>query len=238
MNPVLPHAKRELTEIYTGIFAQPGQHPIEIDYDYYIRKRAEIIGLFEEVPKYLLLPEILKLLSYTADDRQHLFFNTLWHTGARLSEALTLTPYHFRLQPGDEWVMIKTLKRGRPSKKKKMPQRLVHLHDSSYLQELKRYIKTHKLKKNQLLFPVPARTAQYWLEAMLRRMQEAGEQLSIDEVSCKTFRHSFAVNLVLSGTHIKAIQRYLGHKRMNSTEVYTKVLTTEIRHYIERTRFS
>ncbi|STU54702.1 phage integrase family protein [Klebsiella pneumoniae subsp. ozaenae] len=45
-----------------------------------------------DVPRYLLAPEIAVLLDYLPDLRQRMLIETLWNTGARINEALALTP--------------------------------------------------------------------------------------------------------------------------------------------------
>lgn len=51
----------------------------------------------DHLPKYLLAPEVAVLLHYLPDERQRMLFATLWNTGARITEALTLTPEDLQL---------------------------------------------------------------------------------------------------------------------------------------------
>ncbi|EFH4310523.1 tyrosine-type recombinase/integrase, partial [Escherichia coli] len=53
----------------------------------------------DELPKYLLAPEVSALLHYVPDLRRKMLLATLWNTGARINEALALTRGDFSLTP-------------------------------------------------------------------------------------------------------------------------------------------
>lgn len=83
--------------------------PVAIDYPatLVLRKMALV---HEDLPKYLLAPEVNALLHYVPDLHRRMLLATLWDTGARINEALALTRGDFSLAPPYPFVQLATLK--------------------------------------------------------------------------------------------------------------------------------
>lgn len=68
-----------------------------------------------------------------------------------------------------------------------------------------------------------------------RRIEDYGKRAGIKErVTPHMLRHSIATHFLDSGMDIRRIQRFLGHKRLSSTEIYTHITTTKQREEIEK----
>lgn len=52
-------------------------------------------------------------------------------------------------------------------------------------------------------------------------------------ITCHTFRRSYAIHLLLHGRPLKIVSQFLGHKSIESTEIYTKVLTADGGHFLD-----
>lgn len=185
-----------------------------------------------DLPRYLLAPEVAVLLSLFEDERQRMLFAFLWNTGARITEALMVTPEDLQLEGPRPFARLRTLKqrsrgRGRPAKDEKIA-RVVPLLDAAFVRELRRYLATFRPGRRTSLFPVTRKTAWSWLRLALGRAGDAGIVFAVDPVSPRTLRHSFAMQLFLNHVPPKVVQTYMGHERYESTEQYLKVFALDV----------
>lgn len=85
------------------------QLPVAIDYPAALALRQMAL-MQDELPKYLLAPEVSALLHYVPDLHRKMLLATLWNTGARINEALALTRGNFSLALPYPFVQLATLK--------------------------------------------------------------------------------------------------------------------------------
>lgn len=210
--------------------------PVVIDWAYWQKRRALVLRVNQDIPQYLVLPEIHTVLEHALNQELHCLLNLLWHTGARISEALAITREDLELNTvRDSLVILANSKRkvGRPSKRAKHdPKRIVPITDARFMDELRRYLATVNPKQGERIFRLNRQQVHYQLQKI-----ERGLTLPIASLSAHTFRHSFAVNLLLQGRGIRVVQSLLGHADLASTEVYLKVLSGETHHLMYGMQF-
>lgn len=92
---------------------------VRIDWKRLVAKRPLLLETLDEMPKYLLKPEVLELLEYETNPMHNLVLDLMWTTGARISEVLAINPASFQDDGYEFGVILKTLKQGpgRPSKR-------------------------------------------------------------------------------------------------------------------------
>ena len=209
----------------------------EIDWSILTARRRRLLETDADMPPYLVLPEIEALLDAALDWRDRMMLDTVWHTGARVSELLALRAGSFHLdEPGGAaFVTLATLKqrgRGRPraADRAPAPKRLVPLTDPAYLDQLRRFVATWP--PSGALWPISR-----WTVANRLRRVAARVALPV-AITPHTLRHSFAINCILHGVPVRVLQAWLGHARSASTERYTRVLGTETGHFMRVVRYS
>lgn len=206
---------------------------VEIDWDRLIAKRPMLLESLDIMPKYLLKPEVLGLLESESHPMHRLILDLMWCTGARVSEVLAITPASFIDDGFDFGVMLKTLKQGagRPSKRslQRSPKRFIPILDRSFQTRIQSYLWMGKFRKDERIFPITRQA----VSANIDRLTEQVGGEPPFKIGCHTFRHSFAVHLLLHGRPLKFVSQLLGHRSVESTEVYTNVLTFDGAHFHE-----
>lgn len=164
-----------------------------------------------KLPVTLTELEVTQLLAAAGTDRDRLILMTLYATGLRLREALSL-------QVGDidskaMRIFVRVAKGGK--------ERYVML-SQRLLEELRQYFRQAR-PKLWLFYgatrdePIHPRTVQRVLQTAVQR---AGLSKS---VTAHTLRHSFATHLLERGTSLRYIQELLGHESYKTTLIYTHV---------------
>ena len=165
--------------------------------------------------KYLNRPERLRVLAamrqLPADEA--LFALTLAWTGARVSEALSLTPASFQVESGI--VSIRTLKRRRATVRE-LPI------SPALMAALEQHFGICAAQRagavDHRLWPWSRATAWRRIKRVMNLSGVAGPQ------ACpRGLRHGFAVGVLQAGIPLTLAQRWLGHARLSTTAIYADV---------------
>lgn len=167
------------------------------------------------------------LTEYKRDYKAHVLCELLFSTGIRISEASAIRLEDVDLIDGTILV----------HDSKTSSQRVVFLNDYAkwvlqiYITELRE--KTLSLINGadpNLLFGAATGLKQ-WLNNILNK---TCREIGIETITTHMFRHAFGYHMLKAGCDIRKIQKFLGHKRLNTTQVYTKVDTEALRNVLDQ----
>ncbi|WP_097478697.1 tyrosine-type recombinase/integrase [Escherichia coli] len=199
---------------------QSPQLPVAIDYPAALALR-QMSMVHDELPKYLLAPEVSALLHYVPDLRLKMLLATLKQRTEKAARTAGRTP------AGQQ------------------THRLVPLSDSWYVSQLQTMVATLKIpmeRRNKRtgrtekarIWEVTDRTVRTWIGEAVAAAAADGVTFSVP-VTPHTFRHSYAMHMLYAGIPLKVLQSLMGHKSISSTEVYTKVFALDVaaRHRVQ-----
>jgi len=167
------------------------------------------------LPVVLSFKEVNKIINSTENLKHKTILLLIYSAGLRLGELLRL-----RIEDIDSQAMRIHIKQGKGKK-----DRYIMLSEN-VLQLLRDYYKVYKPKefifegqKGGIYSP---KSVQNVFKASL---QKAGIK---KKATVHSLRHSFATHLLDDGTDIRYIQELLGHKRLETTQIYTHVSSYSI----------
>ncbi|HAH1335283.1 TPA: phage integrase family protein [Escherichia coli] len=215
---------------------QSPQLPVVIDYPAALALR-QMSMVHDELPKYLLAPEVSALLHYVPDLRRKMLLATLWNTGARINEALALTRGDFSLAPPYPFVQLAILKQRTEKAARtagRMPAGQLQTMVAALKIPLERRNKRTGRTEKARIWEVTDRTVRTWIGEAVAAAAADGVTFSVP-VTPHTFRHSYAMHMLYAGIPLKVLQSLMGHKSISSTEVYTKVFALDVaaRHRVQ-----
>ena len=171
----------------------------------------------KDLPKYLTCEQVVRLIGACLRPRDRLILRVFWETGVRVSELTSLTADGVDFT--GEALRVVTLKRR--GHVRAVPVR------PALLGELARHGAGAGIAAGARLFPV---TRQRVHQIVRRAARKAG--LPEDRAHPHTLRHSFAIACVLARVPVLVLAEWLGHRSLESTLVYTKVLCADSRRYL------
>lgn len=186
-----------------------------------------------KLPHFLTTTEVGKLLATPPSDnafglRDRAILETLYSAGLRVSELVDLCDGDLDFEEG----IVRVRGKGRK-------ERLAPL-GSYAIRALERWLRARKLSAkepkgrqapvfvNKFGTRLTARSVGRMLE---KHLQQAGLD---NRTSPHTLRHSFATHLLDRGADIRSVQELLGHKSLETTQIYTHVSTSNLRAAYEK----
>jgi len=170
------------------------------------------------LPVVLTKEEVKKILNAIKNPKHRLLVEFMYGCGLRVSEAVSL-----RVNDIDFNERILRVKQGKNRKDRlvKIPQRII--------EGLNAYLPRGKIGLDYI-FPGQKEKHHLSTKSADKIVKKTTRLVGINkEVSCHTFRHSYATHLLENGVDIRFIQKLLGHKRLDTTQIYTQVSTEQLK---------
>ncbi len=189
------------------------------------------------IPKALSEEEVDQLLGAVAGDdptdlRDRAILETLYATGTRISELMNLDLDALDLDDS----FLRAFGKGRK-------ERIVPLGRAAR-ESLSDYLVRGRPLLTLLGTPDPADRAAVFLnnrggrltrQGCWKIVRRYGERVGLgDRISPHVLRHSCATHMVDRGADLRVVQELLGHARMSTTQVYTKVTNERLREVYVR----
>ncbi len=167
------------------------------------------------LPQVLSLSEVQKILKCTQNLKHKAILTTLYSSGLRVGELISL-----KIGDIDSASMRIWVREGKGVKDR------ITVLSPLLLQLLRAYYGDYKPKK--YLFEGP-NNKPYSASSVRKILARAVKKAGIcKEVHTHTLRHSFATHLLENGTNLRYIQMLLGHTNPKTTEIYTHVSTKKL----------
>lgn len=161
--------------------------------------------------------------------RDHALLSFLYNSGARIQEALDLTPEAIRFEAPN---CVRLYGKGRK-------ERICPLWPET-VQLLKTLLERQPCAANEQMFvnrygePLGASGARYKLAAYVKAAAKKAPTLRSKQVTPHSFRHATAVHLVAAGVDITVIRSWLGHVSLDTTNHYAQANLETKRKALER----
>jgi site-specific recombinase XerD len=149
--------------------------------------------------------------------RDHVLWSVLYNTGARIQEALNLTPRDLRLESPFQ---VRLFGKGRKERICPLWPETVEL--------LKALLKRQPRNEDEPIFvnrygqPLGAAGVRFKLKQYVAAAAKKVPSLASKRVSPHTWRHSTAVSLVAQGVDVTVIRDWLGHASLDTTNHYAR----------------
>lgn len=175
-----------------------------------------------QIPSYLSVDDMFRLLDQTADDsvlglRNRALFETLYGSGIRVSELTGLNVFDVDFSSGCLRVLGKGGRERIVPVGEKALNRIQIYRDRLFAQTGIGTAADGPLFLNKNKGRLSSRSVARILEALIRKCSLAVP------ISPHGIRHSFATHMLDAGADLRTVQELLGHKSLSTTQKYTHV---------------
>ena len=168
------------------------------------------------LPEYLEANEVQTILAAAPNPRAKLLILLQWRAGLRVSEALALEPRDLSLDTDRPTLRVRN---GKGGKARAVP---VHAELQAVLTAVLNYADVGRGP----IINASRSTAWRWVKQAAFRAETYGALPPGRRVGTHTFRHSYARHLLMQGTPINHLSRWLGHASITPTLVYLELCQT------------
>lgn len=184
------------------------KYTLDIEWNY---RNLPVPKIPKKLPIILSQQEVSKIIQICKNLKHKTILTVLYTTGVRISELLNLQVVDIDSQ------RMQILIRGGKGNK----DRYVLL-SKKCLTLLRRYWKEYRPKK--WLFNGMKKNSQYSRSSTRKIIKRIAKSAGIKKnISCHTFRHSFATHMLENGMDIVLIKKLLGHSSIKTTMIYLKL---------------
>ena len=172
----------------------------------------------KKLPVVLNKEEVKKLLNSVLNEKHKLILSLIYSAGLRVSEVVKI-----KVQDLDFENRILSIRQSKGKKDR------ITIFAEKLGVELKEYIVENTKRGLDLLFD-SNRGGKLTMRTIQKIFSNALDNSKINKkASCHSLRHSFATHLLENGTDIRYIQELLGHRKLETTQIYTKVANNKLR---------
>lgn len=188
----------------------------------------------DELPVFITRDEANKAIAWASERRaiEGAFLRVLWTSGARISEALALTPLDVDYDNCVLRLVTRKRRRRRPGRTKKgadplRPSRAVPVPPATLSAVAVVTADEHTRQRDRIFWWSRSRGYELVRAALLAAGVERGRARP------HALRHGWAVNAVRQGVPINIVQRALGHASVSTTTIYLDVTAAEAAKHLQ-----
>jgi len=179
--------------------------------------RIPRVQMKRKLPVVLSLQEIQAIFAATANLKHRALLMTIYSAGLRVSEVV-----HLKVSDLDSQRMVIRVQQGKGEKDR------YTLLAQRTLEVLREYWREYR--PQGWLFPGKPETEPLSVSAVQRVFEKVLHQAGIKKpATVHTLRHSFATHMLENGVNIRVLQELLGHADVKTTEIYTHVMSRDVR---------